>query len=161
VFLALEGAAVSLLQPRVYKKSADTMVELCARMFLQTVLMSAIYSDFINNLQTEGEAVRADSSYCTIYGEESCGVVEQCEWDVLNSECGVMTTARHKMGFVPHILLGLPGLLPLIVHRIHQRCAAASDKRSRAANPTTDTASIPPDAAVVRVHYTRWVTGYL
>jgi hypothetical protein len=164
VFLALEGAALSLLQPRVYKKSTDTMVESCARMFLLTVLMCIIYSDFINNLQTEGEAVRADSSYCTIYGKESCGAIGQCQWDMLNSECGakIWDTALTKMGFVPHILFGLPGLMPLIVHRICQYCDAAADKRLRAANPTANTAPLPPEqgTTVVRVHYTRWVTGY-
>ena len=121
LYLSCEAFVVGLLRPRVYKKIGDTVVEVSARLFLLSVLVLGMYSDLVSNLQNEGDAIRADDSYCTLHGEERCGEVDHCEWGASNSLCTTTSHPFTRIGFLQHVLWGLPGLAPLVVNQIFKR----------------------------------------
>jgi hypothetical protein len=44
-YLILELCSQQMLRPRVYKKAKDTVVDLCAKLFLVVVLIFAMWAD--------------------------------------------------------------------------------------------------------------------
>jgi hypothetical protein len=97
------------------------VVEVSARLFLLSVLALGMYSDLESNLQNEGDAIRADDSYCTMHGEKRCAEVDHCEWDASNLLCATIAHPSTRIGFLQHVLWGLPGLAPLVLNQIFKR----------------------------------------
>ena len=118
LYLSLEASVVGLLRPRVYKKIGDTVVEVSARLFLLSVLALGMYSDLVTNSQNEGDPIRADDTYCTMHAEGRCSEVDHCEWDASNLLCATILHPSTRIGFLQHVLWGLPGLAPLVVNQI-------------------------------------------
>jgi hypothetical protein len=91
LYLLLESCSQLLLQPRVYKKSKDTVVDLCAKLFLVAVLMLAMWTDGLEaGSGAEGEPVRA-------------------------------TSKPLAPSLLLQLLAGLPGLAPLVLNRLCTR----------------------------------------
>jgi hypothetical protein len=55
--------------------------------------------------RAEGEAITADSTYCAMYGEESCDGDHLCEWDTPEALC-VVRRPHTRVGLLEHILHG-------------------------------------------------------
>ena len=115
IYLLLEVATKLLLKPRVYKKFDDTIVELQATSFLVIVFVLGIYSDFLSSVLDEGEAARADDSYCSNFDDvTACNAMKLCHWiqtpsdpnDVPN--CAAVVEISSRAGLLKHIVYALP-----------------------------------------------------
>jgi hypothetical protein len=155
LYLSCEAFVVGLLRPRVYKKIGDTVVEVSARLFLLSVLVLGMYSDLVSNLQNEGDAIRTDDSYCTMHGEERCGEVDHCEWGASNSLCTTTSHPFTRIGFLQHVLWGLPGLAPLVVNQIFKRLERKKSAIPAGETGVGDPAPVPSEQCIVaRVYCT-------
>ena len=92
MYLVLETCSQQQLVPRIYKKAADTRVDLYAKQFLIFVLVVGIWADSRarNALGIEGEAVRGDDE-------------------------------PPAAGLPMYLLLALPGLAPLLLQTLFGR----------------------------------------
>jgi hypothetical protein len=114
LYLLLESCSQLLLQPRVYKKSKDTVVDLCAKLFLVAVLMLAMWTESLEaGSNAEGEPVRATSKMLT-------------------------------PSLLLQLLAGLPGLAPLALNKLCTRLDRKdkSPAKQKASGPSGKTAVV-------------------
>ena len=165
LYLSCEASVVGFLRPRVYKKIGDTVVEVSARLFLLSVILLGMYSDLESNFHSEGDAIRAENSYCTMHGEERCSEVDHCEWNASTLLCATIPHASTRIGFLQHVLYGLPGLAPLVVNQIikwleNKKEKKEEKKKKKSHIPTDETgvdnpAPVPSEGCIVaRVYCT-------
>jgi hypothetical protein len=120
--LLLETCSQQLLMPRVYKKRNDTLVDLCSKQFLVAVLAVAMWSDALERTRhAEGEPLGADIDTQT------------------------------PPGLLFQVVYGLPGLAPLLLHKLFKHFDRKTKPKSNEEADATDKETTQ-NFSVVRVH---------
>jgi hypothetical protein len=131
IYILLEFVATLTLKPRVYKRFKDTIVDAGSKMILVIFLVVSLYYDEQSVTRNGGQAVRADSAYCSNFLEgSSCeSASAMCDWDTTLSQC-VARPVLASVGALQHLLYGLPGLIALLLNKLCNSRRSAP-KRSR------------------------------
>jgi hypothetical protein len=134
IFLLLETVVVGSLKPRVYKKFADTKVEIAAKTFLVAVLVVGLYSDSLSSVLAEGDAIPADNAYCKNFPASgggpfgvNCAEVDAC---VLQDDLQcVPRPITVQISLFMHLVYGLPGVAPFFLSKICNRRKSCKKKK--------------------------------
>jgi hypothetical protein len=134
IYVLLEFWATWLLKPRIFKRLADTTVDVGAKIILVTVLVVSLYYDERSGLRNGGLAVPADGTYCGNFIDRmSCSTVGHlCHWDVADTQCAVRPAPASVSWWV-HLLYGLPGLAPLLLNRLFKPWRPEPEKSEKTA----------------------------
>ena len=134
IYVLLEFWATWLLKPRIFKRLADTTVDVGAKIILVTVLVVSLYYDERSGLRNGGLAVPADGTYCgNSIDRMSCSTVGHlCHWDAADAQCAVRP-APASVSWWEHLLYGLPGLAPLLLNRLFKPWRPEPEKSEKTA----------------------------